>query len=102
MALVLREPNNTVLFEFSAPTDYFLYGNRSLSFYQLGKYDQALADAIRASEVKPDWAKAYFRKGAALQGLGRHEEAFQAFYECLTLEEEKATKQVIIPTKDIF
>jgi Lon protease-like protein/tetratricopeptide (TPR) repeat protein len=77
-----------------SPTDYFLYGNRSLSYYQLGKYDEALADAIRATEVKPDWAKGYFRKGAALQAIGRHEEAFQAFYECLTLEEEKATKQV--------
>jgi hypothetical protein len=28
------------------------------------------------------------------QALGRHEEAFQAFYECLTLEDEKAAKQV--------
>ncbi len=65
-----------------------------MAYHQLGKYNEALADAIRATEVKPDWAKGYFRKGAALQALGHHEEAFQAFYECLTLEEEKATKQV--------
>jgi stress-induced-phosphoprotein 1 len=69
-------------------------GNRSLSYQQLGCHDLALSDAIRATEIKPDWAKGYFRKGAALQALGRHEDAFQSFYECLTLEEEKAAKQV--------
>ena len=79
---------------FSAPTDHFLLGNRSLSFHNLGRFDLALSDAIKATEIKPDWAKGYFRKGAALQALGRHEDAFQAFYECLTLEEEKAAKLV--------
>ena len=77
-----------------APTDYFLLGNRSMAYHHLGKYEKALADARRATEVKADWAKGYFRKGAALQSLGHHEEAFQAFYECLSLEEEKAAKQV--------
>jgi hypothetical protein len=37
-----------------------------------------LEDAIKATEVKPDWAKGYFRKGAALQA------SFQVF--CLFLE----------------
>ena len=60
----------------------------------MGCYDLALADAVKSTEIKPDWAKGYFRKGAALQALGRHEEAFQSFYECLTLEDEKAAKQV--------
>ena len=62
----------------------------------MGCYDLALADAVKSTEIKPDWAKGYFRKGAALQALGRHEEAFQSFYECLTLEDEKAAKQVHI------
>ena len=60
----------------------------------MGCFDLALADAVKSTEIKPDWAKGYFRKGAALQALGRHEEAFQSFYECLTLEDEKAAKQV--------
>lgn len=86
------------IFLFSAPTDHLLLGNRSLSYHQMGCHDLALADAIKATEMKPDWAKGYFRKGAALQALGRHEEAFQAFYECLTLEveDEKAAKKVKI------
>lgn len=77
-----------------APTDYFLLGNRSLTYHTMGYPDLALADAIKATEVKPDWAKGFFRKAMALQALGRHEEAFQAFYECLTLEEDKSAKQV--------
>jgi len=60
----------------------------------MGKYELALEDATKATELKPDWAKGYFRKGSALQALWRHEEAFQSFYECLTLEDDKSVKQV--------
>ena len=70
------------------------FNNYSSFIHQMGCYDLALADAVKSTEIKPDWAKGYFRKGAALQALGRHEEAFQSFYECLTLEDEKAAKQV--------
>lgn len=77
-----------------APNDHFLYGNRSLTYYKMGSLELALQDAIKATELRPDWAKGHYRKGSALQALQRHEEAFQAFYECLTLEDEKSVNQV--------
>jgi stress-induced-phosphoprotein 1 len=33
-------------------------------------YDNALADAIKTVELKPDWPKGYTRKAAALHGQG--------------------------------
>jgi stress-induced-phosphoprotein 1 len=60
----------------------------------MGSLELALQDAIKATELRPDWPKGYYRKGSALQALQRHEEAFQAFYECLTLEDEKSVNQV--------
>ena len=33
-------------------------------------YEQALEDANKTTELKPDWAKGYGRKGAALHGTG--------------------------------
>lgn len=53
---------------------------------KLGRLDEALQDAEKALDVKPDWAKGYFRKGRILQQMGKHMEAFVAFYECLSLE----------------
>ena len=39
-----------------------------------------------AISLRKDWAKGYFRKGLSLNGMGRNEEAFKTFYECLTIE----------------
>jgi len=52
----------------------------------LGEYEAALSDSEAAIRARPDWAKGYFRKGSALQKLKRHEEAFYAFFECLSIE----------------
>jgi hypothetical protein len=40
-------------------------------FDRLGKYEEALEDANVTIAVKPDWGKGYFRKGLALNALGR-------------------------------
>jgi stress-induced-phosphoprotein 1 len=48
------------------PTDHTIYGNRSASFHNLKKYNEALVDAEKCIEVKPDWSKGYQRKGLAL------------------------------------
>lgn len=34
------------------------------------EYQKALDDANKATELKPDWAKGWSRKGAAARGLG--------------------------------
>lgn len=50
------------------------------------KYDEALADANKTTEVKADWAKGWSRKGSALHGLWKLEEARDAFKKALDLE----------------
>ncbi|GAA6063963.1 hypothetical protein JCM10212_004811 [Sporobolomyces blumeae] len=64
-----------------APESYLLLGNRSLTYLKLSPPDpsRALADATRAVELSPEWAKGYVRVGEALQGLERRDEAKEAF-----------------------
>ena len=45
--------------------------NRSHALFKLGRYQEALEDAERTISIRPDWGKGYFRKGMALQGLGK-------------------------------
>ena len=46
----------------------------------------ALTDAQRCRQLRPRWAKAYFRLGSALHALQRFEEAAQALFEGVQLE----------------
>ena len=64
-ALAINESCHTVL------------ANRSLAFFQLQKYDEALEDAEKAIKVIPNWPKGYVRKCAALNALKRNKEAQQ-------------------------
>lgn len=51
------------------PTDGILYSNRSLCWIRLGQAEHALSDAKACRQLRPDWAKACFREGAALRLL---------------------------------
>ncbi|GAA5946657.1 hypothetical protein JCM3765_000334 [Sporobolomyces pararoseus] len=64
-----------------APSSYMLLGNRSLTYLKLSPpdYSSALADAEAALKLAPTWAKGYVRKGEALEGLERFQEAKEAF-----------------------
>ncbi|KAH9611435.1 hypothetical protein KSS87_000166 [Heliosperma pusillum] len=70
------------------PTDAALYSNRSLCWIRMGKADQALTDAKICRSLRPDWAKACYREGAALRLLLRFEDAANAFYEGVQLDPE--------------
>lgn len=72
------------------PTNGVFFSNRSAAFACLQRWEDALNDAEKAIELKPDWVKGYGRKGTALQGLARWEEALQAFQDGLQLEPENA------------
>lgn len=50
--------------------DHVLYSNRSAAYASLKNYDKALEDANKTTEIKPDWAKGWGRKGVALHGIG--------------------------------
>mmetsp|Transcript_45486 Transcript_45486/g.142289 ORF Transcript_45486/g.142289 Transcript_45486/m.142289 type:complete len:559 (-) Transcript_45486:125-1801(-) len=58
---------------------HVLYSNRSACYCSLRKYDEALDDAEKCIAAKPDWGKGYGRKGAALHGLGRYNDAIAAY-----------------------
>lgn len=49
-------------------------------------YENALQDAEKCLAIKPDWSKGYGRKGAALFGLQRFDEAEKTYTQGLKLE----------------
>mmetsp|Transcript_90837 Transcript_90837/g.256573 ORF Transcript_90837/g.256573 Transcript_90837/m.256573 type:complete len:418 (+) Transcript_90837:84-1337(+) len=58
------------------PTQHLCYSNRSAAYLKLGgSAEDALRDAEKCIELKPDWPKGYSRQAAALQELKRWEEA---------------------------
>jgi len=67
-----------------------LYSNRSGAYASLKQFDQALEDATKTTEIKPDWAKGWGRKGAALHGVGNLVDAVDAFEEALKLDPSNA------------
>ncbi|KAL4951385.1 hypothetical protein BDW69DRAFT_39632 [Aspergillus filifer] len=66
--------------------NHVLYSNRSAVYAAQQKYEQALTDAEKAIEIKPDWSKGHQRKGAAARGLGDLLSAHDAYEEALRLE----------------
>ena len=53
--------------------------NRSASYAAVNAFIEALCDADAAVKMRPKWSKGHFRKGKALAGLRRYEEAREAF-----------------------
>ncbi|WFC99892.1 Hsp90 cochaperone [Malassezia yamatoensis] len=58
---------------------HVLYSNRSASHAGLKHWDEALKDAEKTIEANPSFAKGYGRKGGALHGAHRFDEAIQAY-----------------------
>ncbi len=61
------------------PTDHTIYGNRSVAFFRLNKFTNAIEDAEKCIELKPDWSKGYQRKGNALHAMGNRAEALLSY-----------------------
>mmetsp|Transcript_10719 Transcript_10719/g.32519 ORF Transcript_10719/g.32519 Transcript_10719/m.32519 type:complete len:386 (-) Transcript_10719:934-2091(-) len=55
------------------------YSNRSAAYLSKGDASAALADAEQCISLEKTWAKGHVRKGAALHGLKRYDEAFGAY-----------------------
>ncbi|XP_072315353.1 uncharacterized protein [Eucyclogobius newberryi] len=68
------------------PTEYRLFGNRAFCFERIQEYEKSLSDAELSLSMSPGWVKGLFRKGRALAGLKRYEEAACSFREVLELE----------------
>eukprot|EP00249_Psilotum_nudum_P017854 c26523_g1_i1 orf=190-1134(+) len=65
------------------PCNATLYSNRSAAFLSLSKVTKALADAETTVKLRPTWEKGYFRKGCALEAMGRYEEAITVYRQAL-------------------
>ncbi|KAF7560087.1 hypothetical protein G7046_g4070 [Stylonectria norvegica] len=72
------------------PDNHILYSNRSAAYASKREWDNALKDAEKTTEIKPDWAKGWGRKGAALHGQGDLLGANDAYEEGLKLDENNA------------
>ncbi|KAH8270576.1 hypothetical protein KR018_012028 [Drosophila ironensis] len=75
------------------PGNHILYSNRSAALLKQGQFAAALQDATQARDLCPQWPKAYFRQGVALQCLGRYGEALASF--ASGLAQEPANKQLM-------
>ncbi|KAK9838651.1 hypothetical protein WJX74_000655 [Apatococcus lobatus] len=67
-------------------SNHVLFSNRSACHASLKQYEQALEDAQKCVDLKPDWPKGYSRLGGALFGKGSPEEAAKAYQKGLDLD----------------
>ncbi|VDM92662.1 unnamed protein product [Litomosoides sigmodontis] len=78
------------------PTNFILYSNRSAILLRLKCFRESLADAKQTLVLNPKCAKGYYRKGDALRGIGKFDEAIFAYCQSLaianTIETIKALK----------
>ncbi|KAI9823272.1 MAG: Hsp90 cochaperone [Phylliscum demangeonii] len=72
------------------PTNHVLYSNRSGAYASLKDFAGALEDAEKVTQIKPDWAKGWTRKGAALHGQGNLVAAMDAYEKAIELEPANA------------
>ncbi|CAE7312000.1 HOP2 [Symbiodinium sp. CCMP2456] len=63
------------------PRNERLLSNRSAAYCKISKYQLALDDVNLAMEIEPSWPKLHYRRGQALRGLRRWDEAVAAFEE---------------------
>ncbi|KAF1322511.1 hypothetical protein FI667_g11162, partial [Globisporangium splendens] len=66
--------------------NHLLYSNRSVARHQLKQFAQALEDAQKAIDLAPKWAKGYFRKAHACEGLRQWGPAIDAYKTVISLE----------------
>ncbi|UVC49659.1 hypothetical protein MACK_003769 [Theileria orientalis] len=78
------------------PNDHVLYSNRSGAYASLSMYTEALSDANKCIELKPDWPKGYSRKGLCEYKLGNPEAAKATYKLGLTFDpENEALKKAL-------
>ena len=73
--------------------DPILYSNRSAMYYNLNDFENALLDAEEAIYLKPDYAKAYLRKGNTLEKQYKYQEALDTYK--IGLQKDKNNTQLL-------
>ena len=83
--------------------NHILYSNRSAMESNLEKFEDALKDAEKALEIKSDYVKGFLRKGTALKGLNKLDEAVNAFKEGLKIApEDKQLKEGVEEIENVM
>jgi stress-induced-phosphoprotein 1 len=68
------------------PGDAKLYSNRSICFYKIGQFPEALRDAHECTQIDPKFMRGHLRRGDALIGLEDYLEAAVTFAKALSLD----------------
>ena len=82
------------------PNDPILYSNRSAMFYNLNEFNNAIIDAEMAIQLRPQYAKAYLRKGNALEAQYKYKEALDDYE--LGLKQDPKHSQLIEAKKSVI
>lgn len=80
----------------SDPERHLYYSNRCAAHLQLGKVDDALADAEGCVRLKPDWAKGLSRLGGCLVRKSRFQEAVVALEKAVDLDPANGTSMELL------
>ncbi|TIC20284.1 hypothetical protein E3Q12_03869 [Wallemia mellicola] len=73
------------------PTNKILYSNRAAAYSQAGDQDASIADAKKALEIDPQFARAYSRLGHAYFNAKQYENAVRAYEDGLKYDAENQT-----------
>ncbi len=83
--------------EAESPQKVFLEGINNLyraeAYFKLGRYQEALDDAVLCIKAKPDFEDGYIVQGDALRKLGRTEEAVQSYEQALAITNKQACNE---------
>ncbi|KAJ7781665.1 activator of Hsp70 and Hsp90 chaperone [Mycena metata] len=82
------------------PKNHVLYSNRSAAYVGKKQWAEALTDAEQCVVVNPTWSKGFARKGAALHGARRYDEAIAAYEEGLKIEDSPALRKGLKEVQD--
>ncbi|KAK1625898.1 hypothetical protein QYE76_000213 [Lolium multiflorum] len=84
-------PNASLLYTQALKMDNFdakLLSNRSLCWLRMGDGQRAFDDAAKCKRLRPKWAKAHYRQGAALMFTKEYDGAYSALSRALELDPE--------------
>lgn len=82
------------------PSNHVLFSNRSAAKAGKKSWSAALEDAEQCVTINPTWGKGYIRKGAALHGVRRYDEAIAAYEKGLEYEDSPALRKGLQEVKD--
>ena len=78
------------------PNSEVYFSNRSAAYANMERYKEALDDAQEAVTLKPGWVKGHLRRGSALTGLKKHEEARKAYMKAHQLDPHNSQVEALL------